>query len=194
MPPVPPVPPVPPLPVVAPEPLVVAVVLEVEVVPPQEMSPAARMRVSVMTAKLRARTDALNTRRRVTIKRAAVTSPNIRAPMIHAVGPDSGGKLCSCRVQMNAGVGVALRWICNVVVVVCAGLIWPGVKLQASQFGSHAPVSAFRHENETVPAKLLWFTVTLKLALGLAAVKVAEVGETEPGEFVVVTFRDSWRR
>jgi hypothetical protein len=146
-----------------------------------------------MTAKLRARTGGLRFGRPVTMRRAAATIPSIREP-IQPASRKSAGRLGDCGAEMKAAVGVPVREIVKASVAVCAELICLGLKAQVSQDGSAAPVSPFIQKNETVPVKLLGFTVTVKLALGFAAVKLAEVGETEPGELVPAMFIEAATR
>jgi hypothetical protein len=95
---------------------------------------------------------------------------------------------------MKDALGVPVREIVKASVAVCAALICVGLKAQESQAGSAAPVSPFLQKNEIVPGKLLGFTVTVNLALGFAAVKLAEVGETEPGELVPAMFIEAATR
>lgn len=82
-------------------------------------------------------------------------------------------------------VGVPTRLIVSVSVLPWVGLRGCGAKPQLSQFGSAAWVSAFTQEKVIGAEKPLAFTVTVKFAEALEAVRFAEFGETDPvGKFV----------
>jgi len=108
----------------------------------------------------------------------SAAKPTIRA---------TAGRLREGDAEMNiALVGVPTREIVRLSVLLWEGLSWGGLKVQVSQLGSAAFVSAFRQEKLIRPEKPLGFTVTVKFADVLDADKLAVVGETEPvGKFVV---------
>jgi hypothetical protein len=166
-----PPPPVPVLPVV---PLVLF-----DVPPPQETSPAASTTVNVMTRKPRVRTAPLNLRRRLVASIIRHIRHNAANAILHAIELPYAGMLCDGGAEINIPlVGVAWRVIVRVSVLPCAGLRVGGLKLQASQFGSAAFLSASRQEKVIGAEKP--FTVMVKFAGPLDAVRVAALGVIVP--------------
>jgi len=106
--------------------------------------------------------------------------------MVNAIELPYAVRLCEGGAEINIPlVGVPCRVIVSVSVLLCAGLRVAGLKLQASQLGSAAWVSAFRQEKVIGAEKPLAFTVTVKFAEAFEAVRFAEFGETDPvGKFV----------
>lgn len=104
---------------------------------------------------------------------------------LQATGLPYPGRTCEEGAERNMLlVGVPTREIVRVSVVLWEGSSGCGLKLQLSQLGSAAFVSAFRQEKVIGPEKPL--TVMVTFCEGVAADRVAIAGETEPvGKLVV---------
>jgi hypothetical protein len=99
--------------------------------------------------------------------------------ILHAIELPYAGRLCAEGAEMNIPlVGVPCRVIVRVSVLPTAGLRVVGLKLQASQLGSAAFLSASRQEKVIGAVKP--FTVMVKFFGPLVAVKLAVLGVIVP--------------
>jgi len=165
----PPVPPVPP---------VVPLVL-FDVPPPQETSPAASTIVNVMTRNPRIRIALPRSRRRPMANKSIVIRERVTRVILHAIDLPNTGRLCAEGAEINIPlVGVPCRVMVNVSVLPTAGLRVGGLKLQASQLGSAAFLSASRQEKVIGAVKP--FTVMVTFAVALDAVRLTALEESVP--------------
>jgi hypothetical protein len=99
--------------------------------------------------------------------------------IVNAIELPNAGRLCDGGAEINVPlVGVACRVIVRVSVLPCAGLRVVGLKLQASQVGSAAFLSASRQEKVIGAVKP--FTVIVTFAVELDAVRLTALGEIVP--------------
>jgi hypothetical protein len=99
--------------------------------------------------------------------------------VVTAIELPYAGRLCDGGAEINIPlVGVACRVIVRVSVLPCAGLRVGGLKVQASQLGSGAWVSAFRQEK--VIGAIKPFTVMVTFAVALDAVRLTALDESVP--------------
>jgi hypothetical protein len=105
--------------------------------------------------------------------------PIVAKAILHTIsGPNSGRLRDVGGERRSELVGVPCRLIVKVSVLLCAGSRGCGLKLQASQLGSGAFLSASRQEKVIGLEKP--FTVTVKFAEVLVAVRLAVLGVIEP--------------
>lgn len=165
-----------------------------DVLPPQDTSPADRTSVRVISRKPRVTTAMLSSRRRpkASIARVAISQTAANAAL-HPTGRAYPGRPREEGAETNMLlVGVPTREIVRVSVLPWAGLRGCGEKLQVSQPGNAAPVSAFMQEKVIGPERPLGLSVTVKLAEALDADRLAELGETEPvGKLGVAKLRSA---
>lgn len=152
-----------------------------DVPPPQETSPAASVTVNIMSRSPRKRTAALLSRRRPTTSMVMVISRRAVRAVLHARGRLYAGRLREDGAERNMLlVGVPTREIFRVSVLLWVGSRGCGLKVQVSQLGRAAPVSALMQEKVIGPGKPAWLTVTVKFADAFDAERLAELGEIEP--------------
>ena len=175
----PPVPPPVPVPLVVPPELVVPAV-PFDVLPPQETSPAASTTVRVITTKPRNTRALVRSRRRPMANMSIAIRERVARAIVNAIELPNAGRLCDGGAEINIPlVGVACRVIVRVSVLPCAGLRVVGLKLQASQLGSAAFLSASRQEKVIGAVKP--FTVMVMFAVELDAVRLTALGEIVAG-------------